>query len=901
MSNEEAIVKQYCADAFAGENESLELEVRFTGVEFAFFESMFRKLLASGTPVNSMGSVSALVAGAQARNQSSVTKIRQKILCRNGKPASENNYYTKRQLASLRVPAGKQPAHKLVLSVEKEVPDFVIEQAQLRVKKRASFELPGQNWRVDMTVVRTLQSQEKILKNVVGEMGLKTCGPVGEMLDFLTKVGTETERTARQRIYRYEIELEHTGERANLDSNAPAAAMRAALEMVDPKFLAAAVIQDEIYFVAEKIIRQPKLLSRFQSEWGLKQLTPQVKTLTRVEYSEIYPPVGFFLTDKADGVHALAVLRDMRLVIVAPGSPTELLEYALPSDTSSVMRARARGVTIIDGELVTDKKGPRFLAFDVVMLTGQPLHSQGFEVRVENLAAAVELAAAVREGPIPLRVEAKPFERISTDDPKSLVEQFKRMHGRKRDYENDGIILYEPGNEYAKTRIFKWKPAEQNTIDFLAKRPPRELLGKKPYLDAPGHELHFLFVGVTMQMFRQFGMSYCPSYSNMIAKTGNRSNYFPIQFQPSDAPMAYLYQRPTSADEIDGKIVEMVLDVNTNAWKMVRVRHDKQHDLQEGTAFGNDFRTAELNYLNYRDPLTLEMLGERPVSYFAVEKSNIYNAPTAFMSLVKTELIQKHLRGASCVVDLGVGKGQDLGRYLQAQIKRLIAVDSDRQALAELVRRKFTWHERRAKGNLAITLRHVDFAGKQNEVAPFIRDVPDFPKSGADSVVSFLASHYAFKSVSAIGNFALLCRNLLKPGGTVILTLMDGERVVQQLNEAKAAKSGESWDEREPPVDGVLKYSVRRWFSDAGLSEAGQKIAVLLPFSDSRYYEEYLSNIDTITKVFLAKKFTLASREPLWDTFESKFRTEQPHKFKALTEADKKWLRLFVAVRFIAP
>ena len=218
---------------------------------------------------------------------------------------------------------------------------------------------------------------------------------------------------------------------------------------------------------------------------------------------------------------------------------------------------------------------------------------------------------------------------------------------------------------------------------------------------------------------------------------------------------------------------------------------------------------------------------------------------------------------------------------------------------------------RTSTNTMVVVVSDGELSDKYDAQREIERLVSDVEKGSVNRVSSVITIKYGERGhtqtlaklgdVAEIGNFALLCRNLLKPGGTVILTLMDGERVVQQLNEAKAAKSGESWDEREPPVDGVLKYSVRRWFSDAGLSEAGQKIAVLLPFSDSRYYEEYLSNIDTITKVFLAKKFTLASREPLWDTFESKFRTEQPHKFKALTEADKKWLRLFVAVRFIAP
>ena len=48
-------------------------------------------------------------------------------------------------------------------------------------------------------------------------------------------------------------------------------------------------------------------------------------------------------------------------------------------------------------------------------------------------------------------------------------------------------------------------------------------------------------------------------------------------------------------------------------------------------------------------------------------------------------------------------------------------------------------------------------------------------------VVCNLAVHYFMSSAESMSRFVMLCRDLLRPGGMLILMMMSGERVFDKL------------------------------------------------------------------------------------------------------------------------
>jgi len=955
MSTLDQVIARFQQQTGGGPTE-IELEIRFDSIDYNLFELLLEKMLAE-RPATHQRTLNAIrtdtmedVNGRRTHEQ----YIREAKF-EPGKPRKDE-YRTKARLttpARLRSTPGA-PGYRVTLSRETRLAEPFYEDKntmRYRFKNRVSFggaagALAG--WRLDMTVVRELSGSDVnslpgVARDVfrLDDPQLQRPSSLLESLSLAGDAVPTATRIANQQQYQYEVELEYTGVPAELTAAAVHRAAGAVLHLTNPTYMATAQMQSELHRAAALFIDVPVLLQRYASgEWGLKQLTPQASAPTRGQYADIYPPVGYYVTDKAHGVHALAIVDGGRLVLIAPGVVPPMREWQCGDADADAARAALTGAyTVVEGEVIAGDGDLRFLAFDVLSSRGENLTSRPFEERHRELGAATAAVAAcctaarasalgdelgaVSAGDAPparLQVEVKPFLHLSSADPDALSAQFEQIYKREgRTYGVDGLVLYGPGQPYATTPIYKWKPFEEVSNDFLARRPPASVRGRYPFVDLPGHELYFLYVGISREMFRKFGMDYGPGYRDLfpahVRSAQEEGAYFPIQFQPSDQPYAYLYQHPTGGkDAIENRIVELRLRTPEGAdgtprgkgeepypgpqWELMRVRTDRDEDLQKGRLFGNNFRTAELNWLIYRDPFPFEMLGTGPegASYFSAHRSGVYTAPNAFVSYCKSALTEELLAGRDYLVDLGAGRGAEGARYIDAGIRAAVMVDNDPEALAELVRRKYSWAKRKRQGRQQGTLFHVlrgDFTEPHAQLAARVRAVPGFPARGASGLVSFLAAHYAFGARDGVVNFAMLVRELVAPGGVALLTLLDGARVVE-LHKRHKVRPGESWDSRE---GGALKFSVRRQYSQGALTVAGQEIGVLLPFSNGEYYTEYLSNFDELVRVFSARGFKLQFRRGLWDTYQAGFRSQRSH-YNALTDGDREWLGLFGVLAF---
>jgi hypothetical protein len=939
----------------------IEVEVRFRGVDSFIFETVLKALVAKeiavdgGTitqTVNSIMEEDPSTRSPQHRSQGGHGRggnlIRQLTFV-DGKKSGER-YYRKWPLAPpFRVRNPHALDYNVVLSGEQPLDGAFSSDASalIRAKCRVSFVVagsPGSDWRIDLTVTRQLAGSDAQsgLSGVVGKMFRAGKMTPANMLDLLGLSDPDSEFRS---LYSYEMEIEHLpgADGSSRDAVRPSEVSTLAdlvLRLANPEYMEEAVYQAEIYHVAGFVVEAPGLLRRFAHEFGLKKLTPQVTALTLSEYKSVYPPTGYFLLDKADGVRAVASVRDGHLRIMAD----ELLEFYAPgfgpegkssSARISADAARVSHSTILDGELVRRAGShPVFHAFDVMAVRGENLAPAGYEVRISYLEEAVGI---LRDFGVDARV--KPIVTISASEPAELKAQFLSPVFEQRPYGTDGRIVVEPGKPYRDTQAYKWKSLWDTTIDCLARRAPPSVLGRLPYVDAPGHELYFLFVGINPDLFDALGLERVPGYRDLFPTRTNTGSYFPIQFSPSDAPMAYLYQHPlvdpvpargkkASRDwegwtpEIEGKVIELRCAgksgdcaaagaLGTPDWQIVRVRDDRTREIKTGQYFGNDFRIAELTWLNYVDPFEEAQLWNGPtLGYFAAPKSAMYRAQTAYTSYVKSRRIEADLTHARWVVDAAIGKGQDFGRYVQASVRHLVGIDQDQGALSELIRRKFSHangrtagkggkggkggrgadrgNRRAARDPTTLFALRADLTSPHADVAAKVRSIVGFPAGGADALVSNLAIHYFAGDVVNIRNFAALSRALVKVGGTVIITTMFGSKVHDLLASNDVA-AGKSWDSRQ---DGVLKYSIRRDYAEKGLTKAGQRIGVLLPFSNGEYYEEFLVNVVALVAEFTARGFALVAT-PGFATHFDDFRTRNPTMHKMLSPADFEFLSLY--------
>lgn len=831
-------------------------------------------------------------------------------------------------LPPYRAPAGAGLAWSVALSAEQPVEQRAVldDNAEVRIKSRASFR--HHDWRVDATLVRSLRgaaAKAHVPAAIREQFGGAPLTPT----TLLARRGA-----AEAALYSYEVEVEYVGVTADaLRAADIVEAVHAVLRLANPEFVQEAALQAAVYRAAQWLIAAPSYLQRFEHELGLKSLLPQARAITRADYREIYPPRGLWLTDKADGKRALALVREGRGLVVAD----RLLDDFTPGPPDP----RRDADTLVDGELVDNGGGESiFYAFDVAVLSGTDISALGFEERVGHLAAAVEV---LRSAGMP--AEAKPYRELPGLEAgvDGLRAAILELADRERPYHADGLIFVEPGQSFIDTVSYKWKPAEENTIDFFARRAPPGVLGRRPFEARPGHTLYFLFVGINPRLYGALGLQRCPGYAEIFGGGSDRGNgdrggdrggaeaYFPIQFAPSDAPLAYLYWHSDASPHgnIDGRIVEArcpggCLAAGGGAalvdWEVVRVRDDRQRELARARYYGNDFYFAELTWLNYVDPFPREQLWDGPGSdYFTRAKSSAYHAQTATTSFMKTRLIAE-LRCADWVVDIGAGKGQDLGRYFEAEVRHLVAVDRDRAALAELVRRRYSFAReaprrgaRQAAGaNAALAARPVatanasrpvaaptrvhvvlaDASAPYAEIAQRIGGV-GLPPGGVDALVCNLAVHYLCGTTEGVMNFVSLCQLLVRDGGRVVLTAMSGE-AVHELFTRGGVGLGETWDVTE---NGTRKYSLRRQYSSGALEAAGQQIGVLLPFSDGQYYEEWLVNTDAMIAAMAKRGFRCDAVRRASD-YIPEFAEKNRVITDALTPGDKEYLGLYCSMTF---
>jgi hypothetical protein len=845
----------------------------------------------------------------------------------------------------LSVPNASGLTYKVALASEGAARGVINDQSSvIRVKARVSFPLtltgvggsadrrPELLWRIDLTVTRQFPGSSKDdTKNIRDQM-FRTSPPMTPA-NFLIALrldgGTDVDAAAR-RLYQYEVEVEFLGPKAHQDLVQPAdvfAAAETVLRLANPERLREAALQAEVFRAAGYLYAgNPSLLARYRHERGLKQLLPQAEALTRAEYRKLFPPRGFFVTDKTDGKRALGIAHEGKGRIASD----TLLE------TERTGASTGAGTTILDGELV-ETQGPQgvvaaFYAFDAIAINGVDVTQVSFEERLPHLETGVKHLQAAG-----VPAYAKDIHRIQGDSAAELERAFLEAHETPRPYRKDGIIIIEPGEPYMETTSYKWKSAEDNTIDCFVRRAPASVLGKEPFLDKPGHLLHFLFVTISPELYSALGLQRCPGYADLFPdKRGpdsDTNDNFPIQFSPGDAPLAYLYWHSVQTGaygipaEVDGKVLELRCvggciaagEGGFACWEAVRVREDRKRELASGRYFGNNYKTAEMVWLNYLEPFPLRELWEGPgADYFMRDKSGVYRAQTAVISFVKSRLIGT-LKHEGWVVDIGVGKGQDLGRYFDAEVQNLVAVDSDRAALSELVRRKYTLVEkRRRKGNRGrapkvnwhprvtniSTTSTTVYVLAADASAPFRDTIKLFQRVGvpsglanellADALVCNLAVHYFLSDPNAVRNFVALARHTVKIRGRVVLTVFLGE-AVHALFKANKVPVGGSWDVIEQES---RKYSIKRLYSSDKLEAAGQRIGVQHPFSNGEYYEENLVNVAALTKAFKDGQFILESSIKVVDSL-ADFENVNPALSRFLTPGDKEYLALYGALVFV--
>jgi len=555
---------------------------------------------------------------------------------------------------------------------------------------------------------------------------------------------------------------------------------------------------------------------------GLKKMLPPVVELSKRQYyEEIAPNMHcFYATDKADGIRTI-------LVLDAPGS------FWYNALGSGPLFDWASGRTILESE----KVGDQFYVFDALECAGESVIRKPF---TDRLAILSVIAAR-----FPADIHLKEFLPMSPEALVSIVDA-------PRDYEIDGVIMTSADKPYRATRHYKWKPLDRMSIDFVAKRCPRKLLGISPYTPRPGCVLYLLFLGITRDFFDKLGMERLRYYNTIFSQVNG--TYFPMHFSPSDQPYAYLFWYD-GEDDLDNKIVELGRCSHDRAgWTYKGIRHDRTRDLEHGAFYGNNYKVAEIIWCNFANPLTLEfMCSPRGDEFYFVKNSGTtMEAVRKFNNCVKAALLGNHVAnpGAAWVVDLGAGRGNDIFKYAGRGVRNVLLIDSNKNNLCEAIDRKYAYAASSVPGKLSIYTQQADLSGPWKDTIEQLRGsgIP-LSKPRTELIVCHFAVHYFAANADAITNLAELISNLLPKGGKFVMTCINGKELHRALTVPENPfRSG---------------YQFRLCGSYNKFTGIDQYVDVLLPFADGQFYRECLVSIDLITRMFRRKKMALVESVPI--------------------------------------
>lgn len=434
-----------------------------------------------------------------------------------------------------------------------------------------------------------------------------------------------------------------------------------------------------------------------------------------------------------------------------------------------------------------------------------------------------------------------------------IFKEAAKVYSKEYPYHIDGLVFTprslavgeEPGFEKRNQgngrwhRCFKWKPPEENSIDFLGvfKKEEGSSTYQTKYVTVNGkvHECRImvLHVGYNPVQHTRYN-SFKVLNENVVFEQG----YNPVPFVPTepyirDIHIAYIPIDGGNCYTLDkniigdNSIIEFSFDKTKESgfcWIPMRIRD---------TLMPNDFITANNVWNSLFNPVTLEMIttGKVPVKSNKYFDNNLKRsekrgkAMNDFHSFIKKKLLVEQLGGKKALLDIGVGKAGDLNHWIEAGCQMVVGLDSVKDNLDNskdgacnriLTRYNQTSDNGGGKGGkeriqavktlLDNTMmvwadcskNILDSEAGQDDLSKYYLDVlygrkPETSITNAklkgfhnvgnnfDLVVSNFAVHYFFENEVSLRNLMRNVSSSLRSGGKFVLTTLNGEKVFERL------------------------------------------------------------------------------------------------------------------------
>ena len=784
-----------------------EFEIRFVNITKPNFIKIYNNLYSTNKSAIIEQSLNIMY-----DQPNSNTSLIKKIILKNDDKNSIQ-YYEKKQIYNIMTQINDVHNIRIALSTE-----IKINQKQLtkisfgRAKYRISFNI-NDNWRLDMTKVKII--------NYLSNHNLSTIkSDIHSFfkLDFLNILYGN----------KLEVELEYIGKSSIIIDNL--------------NYVTDIIIKDLFHNVSNDLNYETLLknisyiinckLNIYRTN-SLKSISNQGITINQGTLKSIKTFDNYYLTDKVDGIRAFIYLYNNDLNIIT--NTLTILKCSTLMDSVSCL---------CDCEILNN----RIFVFDILIFNNNKLFKDSFSNRITFIPQVVQILNKLNLAD-KYKFICKDYLLLKKTNINTSIKDFYNL---KRSYEIDGLIFNTPNLNYNNTKAYKWKPYEQNTIDFYSILCPNSIYENKykRFNKSNRKYLYLLFVSINAELMKILNMIHLDFYHELFENITITGNLFPIHFVTNNDSYSYLFF--SNSNLYNNKIVELSRNQDNTEWNFIKERTDRLEDLESSKYFGNYYKVADSVWQNYINTVTIDMLSlyNMNESYFQTIKPKKYQNITKYNLFVKQMMLQD-IHNKNVVIDLGIGQGADLSRYIVANVKHLIGIDIDKDALTTLNSRMYTILNKYKSQNQITKITTI--FGDVCKTEDIINKLIEFNISKVDAVISQFAFHYYLENLEYV---VKMIGSLLNKDGYFLMSTFDGQLVYNLLN-----KNNGEWKIIE---DNVIKYHIKRNYSGT-FQENGQSIELILPFSDGKYYKELLVNTDYIISIFNKFGMKLLKKQNFYD------------------------------------
>jgi hypothetical protein len=628
----------------------------------------------------------------------------------------------------------------------------------------------------------------------------------------------------------------------------------------------------------------------------------------------------FVVTEKADGERKMMFITENKIYLLTSAMKVEYTGFSVKGFNG----------TLIDGEHVTKDKNRNnmnaYLAFDMYFNTSQSdirvysfLATKGSSIQPAN-TRYVQLNSILKslnekrtsEPSANMTISSKQFVMATPMSCKELTESDKYP------YHTDGIIFthitYGVGMTSTKTTVtntrftwelsFKWKPPEENTIDFYVtvEDVPHY---KTTSVGAEEYKTLNLFVGFNRNDINPHGSQYanhqyCIWNRYDVLSTPERTQN--LLFKPGAIPhKAHVHCpdgiiRTEYGEPIESKmIIECKYDESLEypegaKWVPLRVRWDK---MARRNPNPNALSTALNNWTTIMNPLSLEMLANSPrtVYYEHVDKDKMAGL-RKFHNYIKYQLLEI-IKDGNIVLDFAVGKGGDIPKWKKASF--VLGIDIFENNIIDTVDGAGQRYMEAYKGgktktrclflhgnsSKCITNGEAMYTDYQNAIMRSVLGMDPLNKSLGAGVVDHhakavkgfnvtsiqFAIHYMFESITTLTTFIKNVSECTALHGHFVGTCFDGKLIFDKLKDKK---------EVDILHDGVVLCSLEKRYTQQSVSKnsscLGYKIGVYQSTIGSQKIDEYLVFFDYF--IPLMKEYGFEYKEQLSMSFKQIYETD---------------------------